>query len=149
MIRKIISTTASRLVIALLNLAIIWLLARKLGAEGVGTVSLVVLGISIIQMVSALVGGSALVYMVPRHPLMQLLMPAWIWAVVVSAAGSLLLEAAGQFGWYGLMTRSVGPQIRGGEALAMVRLSSMPVLGHGDRFDVLLALDWCNADRFV
>ncbi|MER2584154.1 MAG: 2-oxoacid:acceptor oxidoreductase subunit alpha [Candidatus Competibacter sp.] len=64
-------------------------------------------------------------------------------------AGSLLLEAAGQFGWYGLMTRSVGPQIRGGEALAMVRLSSTPVLGHGDRFDVLLALDWCNADRFV
>ncbi|MCO5266364.1 MAG: polysaccharide biosynthesis C-terminal domain-containing protein [Lentimicrobium sp.] len=97
MIRKIISTTASRLVIALLNLAIIWLLARKLGAEGVGTVSLVVLGISIIQMVSALVGGSALVYMVPRHPLMQLLMPAWIWAVVVSAAGSLLL------GWFSLV----------------------------------------------
>ena len=29
-------------------------------------------------------------------------------------AGSLLLEAAGQFGWYGLMTRSVVPQIRGG-----------------------------------
>ncbi len=64
-------------------------------------------------------------------------------------AGSLLLEAAGQMGWYGLMTRSVGPQIRGGEALAMVRLASAPVLGHGDRFDVLLALDWHNADRFV
>jgi 2-oxoglutarate ferredoxin oxidoreductase subunit alpha len=64
-------------------------------------------------------------------------------------AGSLLLEAAGQFGWYGLMTRSVGPQIRGGEALAMVRLAATPVLGHGDRFDVLLALDWHNADRFV
>jgi 2-oxoglutarate ferredoxin oxidoreductase subunit alpha len=64
-------------------------------------------------------------------------------------AGSLLLEAAGQIGWYGLMTRSVGPQIRGGEALAMVRLASVPVLGHGDRFDVLLALDWHNADRFL
>ncbi|HRD65476.1 MAG TPA: 2-oxoacid:acceptor oxidoreductase subunit alpha [Candidatus Competibacter sp.] len=63
--------------------------------------------------------------------------------------GSLLLEAAGRIGWYGLMTRSIGPQIRGGEALAMVRLAPVPVLGHGDRFDVLLALDWHNADRFV
>lgn len=64
-------------------------------------------------------------------------------------AGSLLLEAAGRFGWYGLMTRSVGPQIRGGEALAMVRLASRPVLGHGDYFKLLLALDWHNADRFI
>lgn len=64
-------------------------------------------------------------------------------------AGSLLLEAAGRIGWYGLMTRSVGPQIRGGEALAMVRLASAPVTAHGDHFDVLLALDWHNADRFV
>ena len=34
----------------------------------------------------------------------------------VMTAGGLLLEAAGQAGWYGLMTRSSGPQIRGGEA---------------------------------
>ena len=64
-------------------------------------------------------------------------------------AGGLLLEAAGRAGWQGLMTRSVGPQIRGGEALAMVRLSTAPVSAHGDRFDVLLALDWENAERFV
>lgn len=63
--------------------------------------------------------------------------------------GSLLLEAAGQVGWYGLLTRSVGPQIRGGEALAMVRLAPTPVTGHGDRYDVLVALDWHNASRFI
>lgn len=91
MIRKIISTAASRLLIATMNLAIVWLSARNLGAEGMGTISLIILGISINQMVSALVGGSALVYLVPRHPLLQLLMPAWIWAVIVSAGGSLLL----------------------------------------------------------
>lgn len=63
--------------------------------------------------------------------------------------GSLLLEAAGRAGWYGLLTRSVGPQIRGGEALAMVRLASTPVTSHGDHFDVLVALDWRNASRFI
>ncbi len=64
-------------------------------------------------------------------------------------AGSLLLEAAGRAGWYGLMTRTVGPQIRGGEAAALVRLSHSPVPGHGDRFDLLIALDWRNVERFV
>ncbi len=63
--------------------------------------------------------------------------------------GSLLLEAAGRAGWYGLLTRSVGPQIRGGEALAMVRLASAPVTSQGDHFDILVALDWRNANRFI
>jgi 2-oxoglutarate ferredoxin oxidoreductase subunit alpha len=64
-------------------------------------------------------------------------------------AGSLLLQAAGRAGWYGLMTRSVGPQIRGGEAAALLRLASRPVDGHDDRFDLLLALDWRNVERFA
>ena len=67
----------------------------------------------------------------------------------VMTAGGLLLEAAGQAGWYGLMTRSSGPQIRGGEAAALVRLSTRPVESHKDRFDLLLAIDWNNADRFA
>ncbi len=67
----------------------------------------------------------------------------------VMTAGSLLLEAAGKAGCYGLMTRSSGPQIRGGEAAALLRLAPKPVESHKDRFDILLAIDWKNADRFV
>ncbi len=67
----------------------------------------------------------------------------------VMTAGSLLLEAAAKAHWYGLMTRSSGPQIRGGEAAAMLRLSPRPVQSHQDRFDVLLAIDWRNAGRFA
>ncbi len=64
-------------------------------------------------------------------------------------AGAMLLEAAGRSGWYGLMTRSVGPQIRGGEAAAMLRLARRPVESHADRFDLLVALDWRNVERFA
>ncbi|HEY5717529.1 MAG TPA: 2-oxoacid:acceptor oxidoreductase subunit alpha [Motiliproteus sp.] len=67
----------------------------------------------------------------------------------VMTAGNLLLEAAGRAGWFGLMTRSAGPQIRGGEAAAMLRLSTQPVLSHKDRYDILLGIDWNNADRFA
>lgn len=64
-------------------------------------------------------------------------------------AGSLLLEASARAGNYGLLTRSVGPQIRGGEAAALLRLGTEPVDNIGDGYDILLALDWKNADRFA
>ncbi|MBF8269478.1 MAG: pyruvate flavodoxin/ferredoxin oxidoreductase-like [Gammaproteobacteria bacterium] len=64
-------------------------------------------------------------------------------------AGNLLLEAAARSGSYGILTRSVGPQIRGGEAAALIRLSSEPIDSICDSYDILLALDWKNADRFA
>ncbi len=64
-------------------------------------------------------------------------------------AGSLLLEAAGKSGFYGVLNRSVGPQIRGGEAAALVRIASYPVECMSRDFDVLIAIDWKNADRFI
>ena len=67
----------------------------------------------------------------------------------VITAGGMIVEAAARAGWYALMTRSVGPQIRGGEAAALVRLSTAPVETHNDRFDILLALDWLNFERFA
>jgi len=64
-------------------------------------------------------------------------------------AGSLLLEAAGKSGWYGVLNRSVGPQIRGGEAAALVRLATHPAECMSKDFDILIAIDWKNADRFI
>ncbi len=67
----------------------------------------------------------------------------------VITAGGLLLEAAAKAGCYGQFARSAGPQIRGGEAAAMVRLASEPIDGPGDVFDILVAIDWHNIDRFA
>jgi len=64
-------------------------------------------------------------------------------------AGELLLSLAGKNGCFGMMRRSFGPQIRGGEAAALVRISHQPVECMNDGFDLLLALDWNNADRFA
>ena len=67
----------------------------------------------------------------------------------VMTAGNLLLEVAAQAGWYGLMVRSSGPQIRGGEAAALLRFARAPVECLGDRFDVLIGIDWQNIHRFA
>lgn len=67
----------------------------------------------------------------------------------VMTAGTLLLQAAAQAGLYGLMVRTSGPQIRGGEAAALIRLSPAPTQSLDDGFDLLLALDWQNVHRFA
>jgi len=67
----------------------------------------------------------------------------------VVTAGSLLLEAAAKAGWYALMSRSSGPQIRGGEAAAMIRFATEPVTSHDDAFHLLMAIDWDNVGRFA
>jgi 2-oxoglutarate ferredoxin oxidoreductase subunit alpha len=64
-------------------------------------------------------------------------------------AGLILLDAAGRSGLHGLMTRSAGPQIRGGESAAMLRFGTGPVACMDDHFDVLVGLDWLNVNRFV
>ncbi len=66
----------------------------------------------------------------------------------VMTAGNMLLEAAAHAGYHALMTRSSGPQIRGGEAAAMVRISCHPVECMDDHFHVLAAVDWENVHRF-
>ena len=64
-------------------------------------------------------------------------------------AGELLLELAGNNGCFGMMRRSFGPQIRGGEAASLIRIRHQPVECMNDSFDLLLALDWRNAERFA
>jgi 2-oxoglutarate ferredoxin oxidoreductase subunit alpha len=47
------------------------------------------------------------------------------------------------------MVRSSGPQIRGGEAAALMRIATHPIDCLDDRFDALVAVDWQNINRFA
>ena len=67
----------------------------------------------------------------------------------VMTAGNILLEGAADAGYHALMTRTSGPQIRGGEAAAMLRVSTFATDGQDDRFQILAAIDWQNVARFA
>jgi 2-oxoglutarate ferredoxin oxidoreductase subunit alpha len=67
----------------------------------------------------------------------------------VMTAGTMLLTAAAKAGAYGLMVRTSGPQIRGGEAAALLRIGTRSMDTLDDRFDLLLAIDWQNVNRFA
>jgi 2-oxoglutarate ferredoxin oxidoreductase subunit alpha len=64
-------------------------------------------------------------------------------------AGQALLDAAARAGYYGVMTRSLGPQIRGGEAAALVRIAREPIGSAGNTYDILVAFDWLSVRRFA
>ena len=63
--------------------------------------------------------------------------------------GLILLQAMARTGYYGYLSRSAGPQIRGGESAVMMRFAGRPVNCLDDRFDLLLALDWNRFERFA
>jgi len=66
---------------------------------------------------------------------------------VVSASESLITAAALE-GYYGIMTKSLGSQIRGGEASCRLRLGTRPVLNPNGPLDVAVALNWEDFRRF-
>lgn len=67
----------------------------------------------------------------------------------IMTSGQVLVDAAAKAGWYGLMARSLGPQIRGGESAALLRISPAPVQSMDDCYDLMLAVDWGNIERFA
>jgi len=67
----------------------------------------------------------------------------------VMTAGEMLLDAAAKAGLYGMMVRTSGPQIRGGEAAALIRLAQKQTVSLDDGFDLLLAIDWQGVNRFA
>ncbi len=60
----------------------------------------------------------------------------------VISAGEILAKAAAHEGLYVFMTKSYGPQIRGGESSCRIRLSHDRILTPGDEIDALLVFQW-------
>jgi 2-oxoglutarate ferredoxin oxidoreductase subunit alpha len=66
----------------------------------------------------------------------------------VVSAGESLITAAALEGYHGIMTKSFGSQIRGGEASCRLRLGTRPVLNPNGPLDVAVALNWEHFRRF-
>jgi O-antigen/teichoic acid export membrane protein len=91
MIKRILQHFAARVLTAGLSFAVVWLTARYLGAAGRGQVSLFFTDMSGLVLLAGLVGGSSLIYLVPRRNVWHLLPSAYGWALVVSVAGAAVV----------------------------------------------------------
>lgn len=66
----------------------------------------------------------------------------------IVSAGESLLTAAALEGYHGVLTKSFGPQIRGGESSFRLRVCTQKVLSPGGSLDVAVALNWEDFLKF-
>lgn len=92
MMRPAIGTMASRVLVMVMNLLVIMLAGHRLGAEGLGQISLIVLGITFILLLNNVVGGGALVYLASRFPLPRIVGAAYGWAVLTALVAYAVLQ---------------------------------------------------------
>ena len=91
MFRKIISTIFARVLLAGLAFFLSILTTQYLGPHGRGDVSLFVLNLAIVQLLNNFIGGSYLVYLIPRRNFMQLFILSYAWSLMVSVVVPVVL----------------------------------------------------------
>jgi O-antigen/teichoic acid export membrane protein len=97
MFKKILGTIGTRALAAVLAFITWTLNARYLGPENVGTISLIILSVAIIQLFTNFVAGAALVYLTPRTGIYKLFIPAYIWCFAITWITGFLMLLIGNF----------------------------------------------------
>jgi O-antigen/teichoic acid export membrane protein len=85
-IRHILNTFGTRVGSAIINLVIAIVISRFLGPAGKGEQGLILATITYIIVFLNLMGGSAIVYLVPRYAYSLIMLPSYIWSIVFSAS---------------------------------------------------------------
>ena len=91
MIGNIINTVSTRISLAVLSIALLLLNSNFLGSEGLGTVGIILLEITIYLLISNVVCGGSLVYFTSRKSSNALLVAAYVWIIISAAFYYLLL----------------------------------------------------------
>lgn len=101
MIKKIFQTAGARFFSALITFLVMIISINAFGSEGYGVIGMITLNIMLIGMFNDFVGGGALVYLVPRHSLTELLIISYLWSVFTAVTGAILVhffdDVSGQY----------------------------------------------------
>ncbi len=83
--KKLVFIFSIKVLIAFLNLAIVIILSRFIGAEGKREASIIVTSIAMILLFCNMIGGSSLVYLVPRYNPFLLFLLSNAWSIFICA----------------------------------------------------------------
>ncbi len=93
MLNKIVNTFGAKLLTAIINLFIAVVISQYLGATGKGEQAIIITTIVLILLFSNLIGGPSIVYLVPRHQILRLIIPSYIWSLFMSAVFFVLMKS--------------------------------------------------------
>ena len=80
--RDLFTTIGTRYLIAILNLALIFVNAKVLGVEGVGLVGLILAIVGIATMFCGILAGNTIVYFMNRYSMPAVFLPSYCWTPV-------------------------------------------------------------------
>ncbi len=101
MIRSITHTLGTKVLTVLLQLALLFITTKLMGAEIKGQIGLLVLNLTLISLIAGVIGGPALVFLTPRYRIRNLLLIGYAWSLVVAPSGAGLLAWSGSAGFPG------------------------------------------------
>lgn len=93
---NIIATIMSKILILLLNFAVVVLTTQLWGADGRGSIAIFVADLSLISIFANVFTGSSVSYFFSKLGTSKLSSAAYLWSFVVSAVGACVLLATGQ-----------------------------------------------------
>ena len=95
MFKQILNTFFTKILSGIFNLVIVIIISNYLGADGKGLQGIVLTTISVIVIITGIIGPGGLTYLLPRIPFPLLIIPSYIWAfimVVLMWVGLLLIN---------------------------------------------------------
>ncbi len=95
MFKKIAGTVGTRALTAVLAFITWTLNAHYLGPENLGTISLIIFSVTIIQLFTNFMAGAALIYLTPRTGIYKLFIPAYAWSFAITLVAACLLQLIG------------------------------------------------------
>lgn len=101
MIKSITHTLGTKVITVLLQLALLFITTKLMGAEIKGQIGLLVLNLTLISLIAGVIGGPALVFLTPRYRIRNLLLIGYAWSALVAPAGAGLLAWSGSAGFPG------------------------------------------------
>ncbi len=131
MLKKILSTTGTRILNAFSGILILWIATNELGKAAWGTAGIILLDITLILLVIELMAGSGLVYFSSRYSLKSLMKISYSWMLLVIALTALT------FGLLTFFPRIYQLLIPSGYGIHILALSLINAL-HGFNMNVLL-----------
>jgi len=106
-LRQVTGTLITRVWTAAAGMVVVMLAGHHLGAQGLGEIGLIVLGLSLIMLPANVACGGPMVYLAPRYPRAALLRQAYVWSLATALVALPMM-------WYsGLVPRAYALHVVG------------------------------------
>lgn len=96
MLNKVLLTFITRILTALLSVVNVLIGTNYLGVEGYGTISLIILGITIYLMIQNLITGPSIIYYISRFSSSSILLVSYLWTIISVVLFSGIIFISGQ-----------------------------------------------------